>query len=368
MNFFKNYPFFIFLLLNTFVLRGNDFTDEQWQKIKQYAPQRLVDKLEKAIALDYDEEYQKKYASQRLLIRERFAQKIAEKVDKAEQELLAQAKLSSEGIVQYDEIKKKVGSAISSQSFNGIWFKDENNQLFMKEDTESDLLQARVVAAVKKCMPLFDVDTIVIDNFSNVDNIEVGPIEGLNDYNSTVLTGNEIPCLLYNPNYIAHIHQQDLDAVIAHEFTHAKFRHGYHFDEYFDCHDAHHALKYYQEKQADIHASLTFASQTASFFRRELKIALRGIPLFNPDIKDNDPIKGYPSKDEHPSYLLRYIDALKIRNLLEAEQRWFTTEEANERYGSVYYERAFQKMAEQESQGKRFISAFAQSYKNFSTP
>lgn len=348
--------------------QGKDFTSEQREKIQYYAPERLIEKLEKIMLLDFDEEYQKKYASQRLLVRDHVAQKIAEKVERVEQELHKQAKLSAEHAAQHKDFKNNIGNKISNKAFKGIWFRDENNQFLQQEDNQSDVLQSRVVASVKKCMPLFDIDSIAIDAASNAGDVEIGLIAGLNDHNSVSLTGNELPCLSYGTNFVVSISQQELDAIIAHECAHAKFRHNYDFPEYFTCQDAYHALAYYREKEADTHAALTFPVETESFFKRQLKISLTGMPLFNPGIKDNDPIKGSANNDVHPSYLLRYINALKIRKLLEAEQRWFATEEANERYGTVYYERAFQKMAEQESQGKRFISAFAQSYKNFSTP
>lgn len=347
----RKYGLFLSLLC-VFVdsLPAHDFTNGQWEKIEHYVPKRLVEKLKKAISHDYDEEYREKYSTQQLLVKDRVAAKIAEKVDAAEQQLLAQVNLDAEKIAQYHAVKKTVGSTIDSESFPGIWMKNEDGRLIPEEDDEHDTQRAMVRASVKKCMPLLDINSIVISKLPlGTTAMGIEPMRHVDNNTSVALTGDEIPCLYYDNSYVTRLGVKELDSGVAHELSHAKFRHCYDFPEYLDCHDAYHTLEYYQEKQADTHASLTFASEMESFTKGQLKVALRGNPLFNLGIKDNDPVKGYPNNDVHPSYLLRYIQALKIRKLLEAEQRWFASEEANERYGSVYYDRAWHKWATEQN-------------------
>ena len=355
MHFFKKIPAFIFLLLIPFLLHGNDFTPGQWAKIKQYASSRLVEKLEKARELDYDEEYQRKYASQGLLVRERVAQRIAEQVDKVQQKLMTRLKLTAaEYKAYYKAVKKKAGSKISNTSYPGIWFLDENDNLFKQEAIEQDLTLSKVVTSAKKCMLLFDIESMVINISSTTDGdflMAMGTINS-DDYH--------LPCLFHDKEFVDTSSEDDIDAVVAHEFTHAIFRHAYWLHpENFTCHDTYQILGHYYEKQANTHASLIFPRQRENFEKERLIRAL-WYPS-SEGLKDNDPVKGHfnPDKEEpHPSYLLAYISAFKIRNLFEAEQRWFSTEEANECYGSVYYERAWQQWAEQQAEKKRSVNNF----------
>ncbi len=306
--------------------------------IANYAPPRLAKKLKKVMELNYDEEYRKKYAAERLLVRERVAQRMAEQIDRAEQELNAQAQLGAASQEHYLKVRKIVGTRIASESYQGILFTDKDDALFKPEEESLTRVQARIVTALKKCMPLFDIEWMVVDT---------APY----DKHSLAMScyTEELPSLLYNEKKIASYYSDDeLDASMAHECAHAKFRHYLrnHCDipEYNNCPKEYHTFRYHKEKQANTYAALTFPEKEEAYNWRMLGIALKIGPKAN-YFEDNDPIKGKASDDEHPSWLHAYIHAFKIRNLFEAEERWFGTEEANERYGTVYYERAWQKWA-----------------------
>ena len=312
------------------------------RKIASYTSKRLAAKLEKIMNFDYEEEFRKKYLSQGISVKERVAQKAAEQLKMAELALHERITLSQKSKDRYEAINWLAGTKITSEEFPGIWFIDKTGQLFQLKDQELNQLQKRVVASLKRCMPLFGIETMVIATFPY-------------DKNTIAMSAcaAALPCLLYNDNFVTKRSDDSLNAYMAHECAHATFRHNMrqaHFlPEYSSCPEGYHILRYYKEKQANVHAALTFPREQETLAWRMLNAVLSNYSALS--FADNDPIKGQANDDEHPSWLQMYIQAFKIRNLLEAEQRWVASEEANERYGSVYYDRAWQKWAEQQTDG-----------------
>lgn len=355
------------LLIFAFLPCYAQFTPEQMTFIEKHTHPKLFEKLQKALSSDYQKEYQEKYVEKRYLL--------TEKVDKYQMFFEAArdtflAHLTEEEFKQLQERidNRKYPSRVS---FEGC---SEYSDLLLYQSE----LDRQIFHACVKYKNLLDIPEA----------IHIKPTGLLWKVFTTLLPGRPLPLHVYfekNQNQFTATLGYDpdlfkdkrllkyVDSIVAHELTHVKFGHALYAFSLLkkkandpELQQKLFAGNFYSELYADLYSasrSTKIAKQNEQSLQTLLMDEIKNKRIDQDRINEffayNHPKKGTVNpKIGYPSVLLRLAHAIKIKNLRHQEQEWFKTVQADERYGTAYYERTLQKSFEVKNTKQREESYF----------
>lgn len=347
---------FVLLLSSASFIAGN--LDQSFlSQLEKYADPVLVEKLKKTLATNYQELYEKKFVPKKLLLWQKTDAYLDEKCTQARNELIDALQLSQEELHTIMEAHKP--KSVSEPIVVSRNNKTEFDAIIYKKLHEYAL---RFNAPLPEYLCTYKERTflgrLLAYLFGLADSPQV-TIQKKGDKFSHILT--------YESGYFKNRRHEFVDFLMAHELMHIKFNSVFPDIEWLKkkgcelTRDQIFKFGFYTELQADMYPasrSLEVATQYENMFGEELKrflsfeagdldlIKRKAPNCFSQSLGNNHPEKGMPNNDMHPSDLFRYIKAIKIRKILEVEHSWFKTNQADERYGNQYYDRAFQQWAE----------------------